>query len=173
MGPPARGRPLVVDDVVVRAGDADRDETARILRDACAEGRLEVDELDARLAAAYAAATIDELGALTSDLPVRTESPPAAGAKLWWPGVAGFHVERPLRAGREDVYEDAMRTIVPRMALSGFRLVADVPARQLTFFGGGRVVTVLFHPARHGGTILAAFGDAPRRVRRAFATLSD
>ena len=157
----------------MRAGDAERDETARALRDACAEGRLEVDELDQRLAAAYAATTLDELRSLTADLPAAARAAPPVGAKLWWPGVTVFHVERPLRARPQDAYDDAMRTIVPRMALGGFRLVADVPARRLAFRGGEREVTVLFHPARHGGTVLAAFGEAPRRVRRAFATLRD
>jgi len=52
-----------------RAGDADRDRVAAVLRDAHAEGRLDVDELSDRLDAAYRAKTYGELEVLTNDLP--------------------------------------------------------------------------------------------------------
>jgi DUF1707 SHOCT-like domain len=53
----------------IRASTADRERVARLLHDAFAEGRLDVAELDERLAAAYAAKTIGELRPLTADLP--------------------------------------------------------------------------------------------------------
>ena len=53
----------------VRASDAERDQAAEILRAGYAEGRLDRDELDERLAAAYAAKTRADLRELTSDLP--------------------------------------------------------------------------------------------------------
>lgn len=52
-----------------RAGDADRERVAGLLRDAHAEGRLDVDELSSRLDATFAAKTFGELAALTADLP--------------------------------------------------------------------------------------------------------
>jgi hypothetical protein len=58
----------------MRAGDADRDRTAGVLRDAHAEGRLDLDELQQRLDATYRARTQGELAALTVDLP---SAPPA------------------------------------------------------------------------------------------------
>src|SRR3954467_1368247 len=56
-----------------RASDAERDATADPLRVAGGHGRLEPDELEERLEAAYAARTVGELDALTRDLP---EPPP-------------------------------------------------------------------------------------------------
>jgi hypothetical protein len=61
----------------MRAGDADRDRVAEILRAAYAEGRLDATELDERLAAVYAAKTVGQLAPLTRDLPVPGAGPPA------------------------------------------------------------------------------------------------
>ena len=54
---------------LVRASDAERDQTAEILRAGYAEGRLSSAELDDRLTTAYMAKTRADLHALTSDLP--------------------------------------------------------------------------------------------------------
>ena len=62
-----------------RASDADRDITADILCAAVGDGRLTLDELDDRLAAALSARTITELAALIADLPGRRCSPPSSG----------------------------------------------------------------------------------------------
>ncbi|MBN1093300.1 DUF1707 domain-containing protein [Blastococcus sp. TML/M2B] len=59
----------------VRAGDADRQAAADRLRAAHDEGRLDLDEYDRRLAAAYAAVTYGDLARLFTDLPARTASP--------------------------------------------------------------------------------------------------
>jgi hypothetical protein len=53
----------------VRASDAEREEFAEVLRKHAGEGRLDVDELDQRLEAVYAARTRDELEPLIADLP--------------------------------------------------------------------------------------------------------
>lgn len=53
----------------MRAGHADRETVVARLNTAFAEGRLEVAELDERIAAAYAAKTLGELVPLTADLP--------------------------------------------------------------------------------------------------------
>ncbi|HEU4423487.1 MAG TPA: DUF1707 domain-containing protein, partial [Pilimelia sp.] len=51
------------------ASDAEREQIATILRAAMTEGRLNLQEGEERLAAAYAATYRDELGPLTADLP--------------------------------------------------------------------------------------------------------
>jgi Domain of unknown function (DUF1707) len=51
------------------AGSADRERCVGVLRAAFTEGRLTQDELDDRIARAYAARTYGDLWALTSDLP--------------------------------------------------------------------------------------------------------
>jgi DNA-binding CsgD family transcriptional regulator len=56
-------------DEDVRIGDADRSETISALEEHCRAGRLGMDELLERSAAAYAARTHAELAALTGDLP--------------------------------------------------------------------------------------------------------
>ncbi|QNG36893.1 DUF1707 domain-containing protein [Geodermatophilaceae bacterium NBWT11] len=53
----------------LRAADADRASVAEVLGTALHEGRLQVEEYDERLTAAYAARTHGELAALTADLP--------------------------------------------------------------------------------------------------------
>ena len=69
--PPApRDNPAgVPDPVSMRASDTDRDRAAEVLREAAAEGRLSMDELNERLDLVYAAKTYAELAPVTADLP--------------------------------------------------------------------------------------------------------
>lgn len=70
----------------LRAGDADRERTVARLRDACAEGRLTLEELSERLDSAYAARTVAELDELARDLPAAPASVPArarGGPSRW------------------------------------------------------------------------------------------
>jgi hypothetical protein len=53
----------------LRVSDADREATAKLLRDAHAEGRLDTSELEERLERCYAARTQGELDQLVADLP--------------------------------------------------------------------------------------------------------
>jgi Domain of unknown function (DUF1707) len=68
----------------LRASDADRERTADVLRDAAAEGRLTVEELDERLHDAYRGVTRAQLEALVAD--VRAEG---AGFLPAGPATAG------------------------------------------------------------------------------------
>jgi hypothetical protein len=52
----------------LRVSDAQRERVARVLRDATADGRLDLHELDVRLGAVYAARTVGDLVPLTADL---------------------------------------------------------------------------------------------------------
>jgi hypothetical protein len=61
----------------MRVSDADRHRVAEVLREAAAEGRLDLDELDERLGAAYAAKVYADLVPLTLDLPGPSVSAPA------------------------------------------------------------------------------------------------
>ncbi|MEU6733804.1 DUF1707 SHOCT-like domain-containing protein [Streptomyces physcomitrii] len=82
----------------LRASDADRDRVAEILREAVAEGRLDMEEFDERLDAVYRARTYGELAPLTRDLPgagaVAPAKAPGAGAgrpdgEVHWPDRIG------------------------------------------------------------------------------------
>jgi len=56
-------------DSSLRAADTDRIQTAQLLTDAAAQGRLNLSEYEDRLARAYAAQTYGELDVLSADLP--------------------------------------------------------------------------------------------------------
>lgn len=64
----------------MRISDAERDSVASILRDAAGEGRLDLEELDERLNAVYAAKTYGDLEPITRDLPSASSSPAPAVA---------------------------------------------------------------------------------------------
>jgi hypothetical protein len=57
------------DPTRLRISDAERHQVAEILREAAGEGRLDLDELDQRLEATYAARTYADLVPITLDLP--------------------------------------------------------------------------------------------------------
>ncbi|WP_207946576.1 DUF1707 domain-containing protein [Actinomadura sp. 7K507] len=61
----------------MRVSHAERDAAVDRLRDATAEGRIDLDELEARLDAALTAKTYDDLAALTADLPSAVPEAPA------------------------------------------------------------------------------------------------
>ena len=65
----------------LRASDADRQAVVERLREAHAEGRLDLAEFDERAGSAYAARTYAELAGLTADLPVQPVTPTPAWAQ--------------------------------------------------------------------------------------------
>ncbi|WP_411079464.1 DUF1707 domain-containing protein [Streptomyces sp. cmx-18-6] len=82
----------------MRASDAERERIAELLREAVAEGRLEMDEFEQRLDTAYKARTHGELEPLVQDLPapgsavarVGSSAPaPARGSAANWPARVG------------------------------------------------------------------------------------
>jgi hypothetical protein len=88
----ARGERREVPLPELRAGDADRERVAEQLRDALAEGRLDMDEFQERLDVVYRAKTYGELEPVTRDLPApggpavsMVKRPaPSSGAELDW-----------------------------------------------------------------------------------------
>jgi Domain of unknown function (DUF1707) len=60
----------------LRVSDADREQTADLLRQAAGDGRITFEELDQRLEAAYGARTYGDLTEVTADLPAAGEAPP-------------------------------------------------------------------------------------------------
>ena len=59
----------------LRVSDADREQTAELLRQAAGDGRITLGELDERLADAYSARTYADLDTLTADLPGSAPGP--------------------------------------------------------------------------------------------------
>ena len=75
-----------------RIGDAERDRAAAALSDHFAAGRLDRDEFDVRLTAAYAARTAGDLDPLFLDLP----APAAQGRAPVGPGTGRLRARRVL-----------------------------------------------------------------------------
>jgi hypothetical protein len=67
--------PERMDPRQLRASDADRERVAEVLRTAAAEGRLDLDEVDERLHAVYAARTYADLEPVVRDLPAAGSTP--------------------------------------------------------------------------------------------------
>lgn len=66
----------------MRISDADRQRVADVLRDAAAEGRIDLDELEERLELAWQAKTYGELVPITGDLHAAGPVPPPAVAPV-------------------------------------------------------------------------------------------
>jgi len=199
-----RGAPLdthaVGGELELRASDADREQVAARLGDACAEGRITVEELSHRLEATFAARTLGELAALTADLPVPRPTAPAAKParkrrpKL--PGIRPFRERFVATVPRDRVFDSALVALAPRLEACGYRLVSR-EERSIAFERDRRpgwtyVVAVVVFPVgllallhhEHsrvllslsetaGGTEVTASGTAPLPIRRAFVELRE
>ncbi|MFE3859336.1 DUF1707 domain-containing protein [Streptomyces goshikiensis] len=116
----------------LRASDADRERVVERLRDAVAEGRLDMEEFQERLEAAYASRTYAELEPLTRDLPA-VGGAPAGAAVAAGPGQE--QAAWPERIGGAGTSSTAVAV------MSGFQRKGQwtVPARfnAVAFWGGG------------------------------------
>ena len=124
----------------LRIGDAERHQVAEILREAAGEGRLDLDELDQRLEATYAARTYADLVPITFDLPVHGQQPAQAPAdqSLVVPGPdSENHVAILGGLDRKGVW------IVPRR-MSVFAMMggADLDLREAKFAAQEVVIVV-------------------------------
>jgi hypothetical protein len=90
------GVPEHPDPAQLRISDTDRHKVAEILREAAGEGRLDLEELDERLEAAYGAKVYGELVPLLADLPAQQDVPmPRAGSTpVRRPGSVPVHATR-------------------------------------------------------------------------------
>jgi hypothetical protein len=128
----------MTDDAAVpelRASDADRERVAEVLRDALAEGRLDMEEFNERLEATYKARTYGELTPITRDLPVGAVAPPPVVSLTKEPAQSGSW------AGRITGGEGSSSWAVAVM--SGFerrgRWTVPKQFTCVTFMGGGEL----------------------------------
>ncbi|MFE2287367.1 DUF1707 domain-containing protein [Streptomyces sp. NPDC059443] len=126
----------------LRASDADRDRVVERLRDAVAEGRLDMDEFEERLEATYKSRTYAELEPLTRDLPGAGVAAPVASAPVG--------LTKAVPAGSDSAWAARIGgggpAGGPAMAvgiMGGFQRKGNwtVPARfhALAFWGGGEI----------------------------------
>ncbi|MER5732322.1 DUF1707 domain-containing protein [Streptomyces sp. NPDC002138] len=125
----------------LRASDADRERVVERLRDAVAEGRLDMEEFEERLTAAYASRTYAELEPLTIDLPAPGQTPggPVSFSKAPAPrpGGASSGESWPARIGGRGTSSWGVAI------MSAFQRKGawTVPARfsAVAFWGGGEI----------------------------------
>ncbi|MEU3406780.1 DUF1707 domain-containing protein [Streptomyces sp. NPDC006670] len=118
----------------MRASDADRERVVERLRDAVAEGRLDMAEFEERLEAAYKSRTYAELEPLTGDLP----APESSSAFSYAPGaVSATSSSWQSRIGGTSASSSAVAI------MSGFQRKGrwTVPAQfnAVAFWGGGEL----------------------------------
>ena len=92
----------------LRISDADRHRVAELLREAAGEGRIDMEELDERLEAAYVAKTYADLVPLTADLPLAGQPHPPVV-----PRIFAQHGSRKVRL---------TRVVPPRPLLRAWRI---------------------------------------------------
>jgi hypothetical protein len=169
----------VNDDVVpadpnrMRASDADREAVAGLLHRAAAEGRLDLNELDERLAVLYAAKTYGELAPITADLvpPATTMALPGAAAPASdrIGGVPGPSVSLAFMSGvdrKNNWVVPAQHTTVAVMGgvkldLTKARFAeAETTITVFAFWGGVEILVPDDVDVRVGGVgLLGAFED--------------
>ncbi|WP_371671161.1 DUF1707 domain-containing protein [Streptomyces sp. NBC_00289] len=116
----------------LRASDADRERVAEVLRDALAEGRLDMTEFEERLDATYKARTYGELTPITRDLPAALSSSVSmikdvAGQGSWAQRIVGGEGSSTWAVAVMSGFQRRGRWTVPRRFTS------------FAFWGGGEI----------------------------------
>ncbi|MEO9325688.1 DUF1707 domain-containing protein [Nocardioides sp. C4-1] len=136
----------------LRISDDERHAVAERLRDAAGEGRIDLDELEERLEATYAARTYADLVPITADLPVpRTSSAPVVRGASVTPGATVARSRHLAMMGGFD--RKGAWTVPASMTVTAFMGGADLDLREASFgaqecvmtvnaFMGGATVTV-------------------------------
>ncbi|AQS69384.1 DUF1707 domain-containing protein [Streptomyces pactum] len=119
----------------LRASDADRERVAEVLRDALAEGRLDMTEFEERLDATYSARTYGDLTPITRDLPGGSVDGPPRVSMTKEPERAGDWAGRITGGAGSSTWAVAV--------MSGFQRKGrwTVPRRfnSFAFWGGGDI----------------------------------
>jgi len=124
----------------LRISDDDRHKVAEVLREAAGEGRIDMDELDERLEATYAARTYADLVPITLDLPTQGQlpwQPPARPS----PVVAGPASESHL-AILNGLERKGVWIVPQRMSVFAMMGGADLDLREARFAAQEVVITV-------------------------------
>jgi hypothetical protein len=106
-----------------RVGDADRNRTADLLKEAHAGGYLTLEEVDQRLSAALAARTRGELDRLVADLPPE-----------WRAGQEGARRAARSPARQDPVLPPEVAWLVPLLVVVAALVVLAVVTRGFYFF---------------------------------------
>jgi hypothetical protein len=102
---------------LLRASDADREQTVTALRRHVADGRITVEEFSDRAAIAYAARTLGDLATITADLPPTDHERPPDSLRRARPAwlIAGLAASTVLGVGLLSVLTHAAAAAAPMM----------------------------------------------------------
>jgi hypothetical protein len=125
----------------LRISDDDRHKVAEVLREAAGEGRIDLDELDERLEATYAARTYADLVPITLDLPPAGQVPALPTTASPSPIVSGPAEERHL-AIMSGLERKGVWTVPVRMTVHCFMGGADLDLRRAQFAAREVVLTI-------------------------------
>ncbi|WP_327132246.1 DUF1707 domain-containing protein [Streptomyces sp. NBC_01343] len=130
----------------LRASDADRERVVERLRDAVAEGRIDMEEFEERLEAAYKSKTYAELEPITSDLPAPgghpmplAAAPPAparAADGSWASRIGGGGIPASASAAvavMSSFQRKGAWTVPPRLDAVAFWGSGDLDLREANF----------------------------------------
>jgi hypothetical protein len=124
----------------LRISDADRHQVAEVLREAAGEGRIDLEELDQRLEATYAARTYADLVPITLDLPAQpTTSALARPAASHPPARASEERHLAILSGLE---RKGVWTVPARLTVNCFMGGADLDFRRAQFSAPEVVLTI-------------------------------
>ncbi|MCX4629679.1 DUF1707 domain-containing protein [Streptomyces sp. NBC_01443] len=125
----------------LRASDADRDRVVERLRDAVAEGRIDMEEFEERLEAAYKSKTYAELEPLTRDLPAPGAAPMPIAASGPAPALVPADSSWSSRIGGGVGLSAGTSPAVAVMSSFQRKGNWTVPARldAVAFWGGGEL----------------------------------
>lgn len=128
----------------MRVSDADREHVAEILRTAAGDGRIDTDELDERLGAAYRAKTVGDLVPLTSDLTVTPPVPDAASVRRASPITPTGEPTRESGVAIMSGYERRGDWLVPaRLTVTAVMGGANIDTRRARFSAPEVVISVI------------------------------
>ena len=116
----------------LRISDADRHRVAELLREAAGEGRLDLEELDERLGATYAAKTYADLVPITIDLPVPGEpaAAPPVQRRETPPTTTSYESSMAILGG---VSRKGAWLVPPRHQAFALMRGVDIDLREATF----------------------------------------
>jgi hypothetical protein len=130
------------DPTRLRISDSERHQVAEILREAAGEGRLDMDELEQRLEATYAARTYADLVPITLDLPAHPHQRPVARPAAASPDV----VPGPDKESHFAILSGLSRKgvwVVPRqMTILALMGGAELDLRRAKFAASEVVITI-------------------------------
>ncbi|SEF03185.1 DUF1707 domain-containing protein [Streptomyces sp. Ag109_O5-10] len=131
----------------LRASDADRERVAEILRDALAEGRLDMEEFEERLEATYRARTYGELTPITRDLPAAPAvslTKPASPSGSWASRIVGGEGTSSWAVAVMSGFQRKGRWTVPRRFNSfAFWGGGEIDLREANFADGEVVINCI------------------------------